>query len=255
MASTWSREETIVAFYVYCNIPFRKSNKTHPTIVEYANIIGRTPSALNMKIGNIGRFDPTLKAQNITGLGHGAKMEEDIWNEFNNDPSALAYECEAIIAKLRGLDIESSAHIDTNTLPPGVSREQVVRQRINQSFFRNAVLSSYNFTCCISGVQNERLLEACHISSWADDERNRINPCNGICLNPFFHRAFDYFLISFNPDDYTIEISPKLIAEAKETSFKSYLESLQNRAIILPSRFFPDKSLLASHYSKFCQAL
>ena len=39
-------------------------------------MIGRSPSALNMKIGNIGRLDPELKKKNITGLTHGAKMEE-----------------------------------------------------------------------------------------------------------------------------------------------------------------------------------
>ena len=59
---------------------FRKkrflSSKTNPIIIDYANMIGRSPSALNMKIGNIGRLDPELKKKNITGLTHGAKMEE-----------------------------------------------------------------------------------------------------------------------------------------------------------------------------------
>ncbi len=57
----WTREETIIAFYVYCIIPFASSNKANPTIIYYANILGRTPSALNMKIGNLGRLDPELK--------------------------------------------------------------------------------------------------------------------------------------------------------------------------------------------------
>lgn len=43
--------------------------------IDYANMIGRSPSALNMKIGNIGRLDPELKKKDITGLTHGAKME------------------------------------------------------------------------------------------------------------------------------------------------------------------------------------
>lgn len=68
MATTpWNRNETIVAFYVYCQIPFKKSNKSHPLITEYAKILGRSPSALNMKIGNFGRLDPELKQQGIVG--------------------------------------------------------------------------------------------------------------------------------------------------------------------------------------------
>lgn len=46
----WTREETIVAFSVYCKIPFKSSSKTHPMIIKYANILGRSPSALNMKV-------------------------------------------------------------------------------------------------------------------------------------------------------------------------------------------------------------
>lgn len=30
-------------------------------------MLGRSPSALNMKVGNIGRLDPDLKEQGITG--------------------------------------------------------------------------------------------------------------------------------------------------------------------------------------------
>ena len=55
MVNKWTREETLVAFNVYCKIPFKDSHSTHPMIVEYAKIIGRSPSALNMKMGNLGR--------------------------------------------------------------------------------------------------------------------------------------------------------------------------------------------------------
>ncbi|MFT6334543.1 MAG: putative restriction endonuclease, partial [Halioglobus sp.] len=82
---TWSREETIVAFNVYCKVPFKSSSKTNPTVIKYAKILGRTPSSLNMKIGNLGRLDPELKKQGIVGLKHGAKMEEIVWDEFHGN--------------------------------------------------------------------------------------------------------------------------------------------------------------------------
>lgn len=72
----WSREETIIAFNLYCKIAFKDSSKTHPLVVKYAELLGLSPSALNMKIGNIGRLDPDLKSQGIKGLVHGAKLEE-----------------------------------------------------------------------------------------------------------------------------------------------------------------------------------
>ena len=51
MNNKWTREETIIAFNVYCRIPFKDSNKNHPMIINYAKIIGRAPDALNMKVG------------------------------------------------------------------------------------------------------------------------------------------------------------------------------------------------------------
>ncbi len=161
--NTWSRDETIVAFNVYCKIPFKKSSKAHPLIKKYAAVIGRTPSALNMKIGNIGRLDPDLKKQGISGLIHGAKLEQEVWEEFSKDPERLIYESERIIAKLQNKTLENNVDIDLDNFPQGKEREIIVKQRLNQIFFRQTVLSSYNNRCCISGVGNRELLEACHI--------------------------------------------------------------------------------------------
>lgn len=135
MERNWTREETIVAFNVYCKIPFKESSKTNPTIIQYAHLLGRSPSALNMKIGNLGRLDPTLKAQGITGLVHGARIEQEVWDEFYADPDKLAYESECLIAKLSHRSIEETANIDTTNLPIGEERISVVKQRVNQSFF------------------------------------------------------------------------------------------------------------------------
>ena len=98
----WNREETIIAFNAYCKIPFKDCSKMHPLVIEYAKLIGRSPSALNMKIGNIGRLDPDLRAKGVTGLAHGAKLEQDIWDEFYDDPERLSYESEKLIAKFSG---------------------------------------------------------------------------------------------------------------------------------------------------------
>lgn len=246
----WSREETIIAFNVYCKIPFRKSSKTHPLILKYAQLLGRSPSALNMKIGNFGRLDPDLQVQGIKGLIHGSKMEVEIWEEFRGNPELLAYESEKLIAQLSQQKIENSACINTEDLPQGEEREVIIRQRVNQSFFRATVLSAYNFHCCISGVGNVELLDACHIVDWSKDSLNRTNPRNGLCLNSFFHQAYDKHFVGITPD-LKIVISDVLIHSTDNEKFKQYLVGLNNTKITQPDKFYPQKELLEIHYNYF----
>lgn len=253
MERNWTREETIVAFNVYCKIPFKESSKTNPTIIQYAHLLGRSPSALNMKIGNLGRLDPTLKAQGITGLVHGARIEQKVWDEFYANPDKFAYESECLIAKLSHRSIEETANIDTTNLPIGEERISVVKQRVNQSFFRSAVLNSYNSQCCISGIKAPELLESCHIVDWAEDNINRTNPENGLCLNALFHRAYDKHLLGITPDC-EIVISDRMLAGIVDQNFTSYLSNLNGRKILLPSRFYPKRDFLDIHYQKFLQA-
>lgn len=201
-----------------------------------------------MKIGNIGRLDPDLYKKGISGLVHGAKMEEEIWKEFRENPEQLAYESEKIISKLQGKSIEKI--IDTNDLPQGKEREIIIKQRINQSFFRMTVLSSYNNRCCISGIGNIELLEACHIVGWSENTANRTNPQNGLCMNSFFHKAYDKLFIAISPD-LTIIISDELLQNTVDNKFRKYLECINGEKIIMPNKFLSKKEFLQVHYEKF----
>lgn len=246
----WTREQLIMALNVYCKIPFKDVKEWHPIIQKYAPLIGRSPVALKMKVGNFGRFDPALRAKGITGLSNGSKGEEPVWNEFWNDPEKLAYESERLFAEHAGKTVEDYAAIDTQFIPQGKVREAIVRQRVNQNFFREAVLTAYLNQCCITGITNTTLLEACHISSWADDTNNRTNPKNGLCMNPLFHRAYDKYLFAVTPDG-TVVISEQLIEGAKDEAFRLYLQSKQGSSIIMPEKFSPDRDLLARHYEQY----
>lgn len=70
----WTREETILAFDLYCNMPFSKVTKRNPRIIELASLIGRTPDSVVFKIGNLAHHDPKMIAKNIKGLG-------ELWND------------------------------------------------------------------------------------------------------------------------------------------------------------------------------
>jgi putative restriction endonuclease len=245
--NNWTLDETIIAFNAYCKIPFKNSSKTHPLVVKYSKIIGRTPSALNMKIGNLGRLDPKLKEKGIVGLSHGAKLEQTVWDEFYKNPEEFAYRSECLVKQYEERNKEQGNGDD---IPEGTEREVVVKERVNQSFFRAAVLSSYNFRCCITGVGNTELLEACHIMDWAEDEKNRTNPENGLCLTPTLHKAYDKDLLAITPD-YKVIVSPHLQENTIGAAYKQFLGEINNRKISLPDRFLPDKDFLALRYERY----
>jgi putative restriction endonuclease len=245
--NNWTREETIIAFNVYCKIPFKSSSKTNPIVIKYANIIGRSPSALNMKIGNFGRLDPELQKQGITGLVNGSKLEEVIWNEFNGNWEELAFESEMLIAKFQNKKIEEIENIEINNFPEGKESEAIIKTRVNQNFFRSTILSSYNLKCCITGLSIPDFLVASHIKPWAKDKKNRINPRNGLCLNSIHDKAFDKGFITVTPD-YKVLISNYFDKYSNDKTIDNFFVKYKNQKIRLPDKFLPAKEFLDYHY-------
>ena len=246
--NNWTREETIIAFNVYCKVPFKSSSKTNPTIIKYANIIGRSPSALNMKVGNFGRLDPELRKQGIVGLGNGSKLDEIIWNEFNGNWDKLAFESEKLIAEFQNKSIEQIETLNIEDFPKGEERETIIKARVNQSFFRSTILSSYNLKCCITGLSITDFLVASHIKPWSKDLENRSNPHNGLCLNSIHDKAFDRGFITVTPD-FKILVSNFFDDYSNDLAVTDFFKKYQNQFINLPDRFLPSKEFLDWHYS------
>ncbi|MEQ8546847.1 MAG: HNH endonuclease [Cyclobacteriaceae bacterium] len=249
--NNWSREETIVAFNVYCKVPFKNSSKTHPIITKYANILGRSPSALNMKVGNLGRLDPELKQQGIVGLKNGSKMDEAVWAEFNGNWEQLAFESETLIAKFANQSIYDNAEtqLDSESFPEGLERQTIVKQRVNQSFFRSTILSSYYSKCCITGLPIPDLLVASHIVPWSKSKENRINPRNGLCLNSIHDKAFDRGFITITPD-YKVKVSDSLVSFAEDKAVQNFFLKFEDQKISIPDKFLPSKEFLDIHHQE-----
>ena len=242
----WTKEQTIVALNLYCKIPFNRVSSNHPDIIKIAKIIGRTPNSVKMKIGNFGSFDPELKKRGIVGLGNTSKMDEIVWNEFNSDWNNLAYESELLISKFTNQPIEEISEINLEDIPLGKEREAIIKQRVNQSFFRSTILSSYNLKCCITGLSISDFLVASHIVPWAKDEKNRLNPHNGLCLNSIHDKAFDRGFITITAD-FKIKISNQLLELKKDDAVADLFLKYQNQSIILPDKFLPSKEFLDYH--------
>jgi len=237
----WTREEEIVVFNLYCKIPFQSSSKNHPEVIKIAKIIGRSPSAVNMKIGNFGSFDENLKAKGIVGLKNASKLDEKIWNEFNNHWDELSFESERLIKKFQG------EKIFEENLPVGKEKIVSVKQRVNQNFFRKSVLASYKNTCCITGLNTPELLIASHIKSWKDSNENeKTNPCNGLCLNALHDKAFDRGFLTVTPD-FKIKISRNISDIYEGSTVEKFFKVYDGKKIIVPEKFLPKEEFLIYH--------
>ncbi len=243
----WTREELILAFNLYCKIPFGTIHIRNPQIITLAKILGRTPSAVSWKLANLASLDPSLKKRNIAGASHGGKLDAEIWDEFNNNWDKLSFESERLLADKTGKQVEDVTEIETSDLPKaGKEREIVVKVRVNQSFFRKAVLAAYDFRCCITGLGIPELLNASHIVPWSKDEINRVNPRNGLCLNAIHDRAFDRGLLTITPE-FKIKISKSIKCNDVDSAVHDFLLRYDGSTIKLPTRFLPDANFLKYH--------
>ncbi len=243
----WSREELILAFNLYCKIPFGTIHIRNNQIIALAKILGRTPSAVSWKLANFARLDPSLQDRNISGASHGSKLDAEVWDEFSQDWEKLSFESERLLAVKTGKQVEEVTDIETVDLPKaGKERETVVKVRVNQSFFRKAVLAAYDFKCCITGLGIPELLNASHIVPWSKDEINRVNPRNGLCLNAIHDRAFDRGLLTIMPD-FKIKISKSIKRNNVDSAVQDFLLRYDGSEIKLPTRFLPDTTFLKYH--------
>jgi putative restriction endonuclease len=243
----WTRNELILAINLYCKLPFGRLHRTNPEVIHLANLIGRTPSSVAYKLVNFASLDPSLKARGVKGASNASKLDKKIWSEFYENWDDLPFEGEKLRAKIENKSIESLNDISSNELPKeGKTREAIVKVRVNQSFFRSSILAAYNNTCCITGISQPELLIAGHIKSWSEDEKNRLNPRNGIAINALHDKAFECGLITITPD-FKIKISQTLHKNKNNKSFEEYFFQYDNKDIILPSKFLPDEEFLKYH--------
>jgi predicted restriction endonuclease len=241
----WNRQELLVAFRLYCQTPFGKLHQHNPGIISLSALLGRTPSALAMKACNFAAFDPKLRARGIRALSNASRADQELWNEFAANSTKIAEQAEDAYALLAaGSD---ALHDNDFSSPDGPTEiERTVKTRCVQSFFRTAVLSSYDFRCAISDLGVSELLTASHIIPWRDAEERRADPRNGIALNALYDRAFDRGLLTLD-EDYRVILSPRLRDCRAAVFYDKVFATIEGQPIRLPSRFEPDPNALAYH--------
>ena len=245
-ANNWTRDQLLVTFNLYCRTPFGRLHKGNPEIILLAQKIGRTPSAVAMKLVNFASLDPIQQARQIRGLSNSSRADREIWNEFYSNSEQLAFESQQAFMNMIGKPRDIS--LEEIPIPSGpTERSRMVRTRLVQGFFRDAVLSSYEFKCAVCDNDLNELLTASHIIPWKDNIERRADPRNGLSLCVIHDRAFDRGLMAVG-ESFEILLSERLRIRSSECRINSvaFLE-VAGKVIALPSRFAPDPSALSYH--------
>ena len=250
--SNWTREQLLVAFALYCRMPFGKISSRHPDIIRAAAVIGRTSAALSMKMGNIASLDPAITSTGRRGLRAASANDRAMWAEMNNDWERFAVESQRALMAIeqveQPMDADPFDYVDAPIAEVSLIQTTV---RIGQDFFRAAVLSAYNEQCCITGLAIPRLLEASHIVPWNHDRANRTNPQNGLLLSVLHHRAFDAGVITIG-DDMEVQVARQFAVRGDEF-FTNAIGRYDGARITLPEKFAPNQEFLAYHRDRVFQ--
>jgi putative restriction endonuclease len=237
---------------LYCQLPFGKLHARNPEVIKLAKGLSRTPSSVAMKLCNLASLDSTHQERGVRGLAKVSAADRAVWNEFHEDWTRLAVESEALKERLRVVRDESlTPFSDAQPFHPSEfqGETEVVRQqkvRLAQRFFRRAVISSYDFRCCISQISVRSLLVASHIVPWAVSPEHRANPRNGLSLSRLHDAAFDRGLITIDEENRLL-LSAELRNETTNEVLVSAFKRFEGKPICLPKKFRPDPAFLKIH--------
>lgn len=111
-------------------------------------------------------------------------------------------------------DYQQAVAVELAALPAGIvgtEVERLVRQRVGQDKFREAMLDYWGGACAVTGVAVPAVLRASHAKPWSEcaSDAERLDVFNGFLLSANLDALFDRFLISFD-DNGLIVVAPAL---------------------------------------------
>lgn len=249
----WTRGQLILAFNLYCRLPFGQMHSRNPRIIELAGALGRTPGSVAMKLVNFASLDPMHARRNVKGLKNASAADRQVWDEFHGDWEALASESQEAFERLMpGANAagEAAPGISAPSGPTEMTR--TVRVRRVQAFFRQTVLLIYGSRCSICDLSLPELLVASHIIPWVQSVPRRADPTNGLALCSIHDKAFDRGLISATAD-YLVLVSNRARVAKPASLHQVALLDIEGRPLRMPERFRPDPSALEYHRREIFQ--
>ncbi|MFH1805311.1 MAG: HNH endonuclease [Pseudomonadota bacterium] len=252
----WTEAERLVALKIYFELEFGQFDQRNQRVIEVSQYLGRTPSSLAMKLGNFASLDPGMDGKGLSGA---SKADAEIMARFLADTVNVLVEAEAAYDAYAS---KSDAPTETD-IPKSTSgmddhhrffhhasdKTEAIgmrKNRVNQNFFRRAVLSGYNHQCGVCGLAIPDLLVASHIIPWSVDEKLRLRPDNGISLCSLHDKSFDlgYWCLT---DDYSIQMGTELADLVDDEAGEPFFVRYHGRKLRLPFRFVPDLAHVIWH--------
>ncbi len=252
----WTHDQLLAAFYLYLQLKPSEIQNEYVAVSQFAKSIGKPKQSVASKLRTFTQLDPVLAEKSIKASDNVTTADKSVWDEFRGDWTATTLIAGEAYENLMG-SYEATAAINQASagdaaflFKEGETKEAIVQVRKNQYVFRKAVMTSYDSTCCITGLKNPRLLIASHIVPWAEDTVNRLNPENGLCLSALHDRAYDQGLITVLPD-YSVKTNQSLLDERGNDFLNDALLKFDGQQIRLPGRFRPNPEFLEKHARRF----
>jgi putative restriction endonuclease len=144
-------------------------------------------------------------------------------------------------------------------IPPAPERRyglRIVKQRLHQATFREAVLAAYGGRCAISNLPEPRLLDAAHIMPDVHEALGQPVVSNGLPMSKIHHAAFDANLMGIDPD-FRVHIAEELLAMNDGPMLEQGIKAMAGRLIRPAKREMdnPDRDRLAQRFELFKQRI
>ena len=208
----WTKDELILALELYFRDPTARGNKKHPEVINLSRLLNRlpihsgneietnfrNPTGVAMKLGNYLRFDPSYTGK---GLDRGNKMEEEVWNLYSSNISALILAKDAIINNIDFVKenkvINTPDFIEEASEGRLLTRVHITRER-NQGLIKRKKKSVLNETGSLKcevcsfdfkqvyGALGEGFAECHHVkpvSMLKPNEKTKIKDLAILCAN------------------------------------------------------------------------
>lgn len=170
------------------NEPLRKPSNACSAnfdVRAFAKGNGLSPTALDVQVSSGKTYLHILSAEAAVSL---------LTRAWAGAPSGgiSSFHPDATIAD----DIASIAADDTLN---ATTRAALIQARVGQGAFRASLIKRFEGKCAVTRLGVSRLLCASHILPWRDaDNKERLDPDNGLLLSPTANALFDAGLITFD---------------------------------------------------------
>lgn len=221
----WQRDELILALDLYFRHNPSQLSQTHEEVVKLSKILNtlaadgdkvnittfRNPNGVYMKLCNYLRFDPNYSG---AGLSRGAKLEEEVWDEFSNNLPYLRKIAQTIIDNAADVSIADDGNVfDDEEFPEGKVLYKLHRARERNSKLikraKEAAMKNGTLACAVCGFDfyeaygelGKGYIECHHtipLSQYQDTKVTRIKDIALVCSNchRMIHRKRPWLSIS-----------------------------------------------------------